>query len=513
MAIMKNIIITILMSVLLITTGGCRKFLNLDPIDDLSGNNYWKTHQDVERFVWGLYHQFKGATMNNLYFPAVGDLRLAPVGMGENQNRTYIIQLKNNDIRRLLDPLVSYYATVSGYGLSKNTSWARFYEIIGMCNILDFEIDRLTDGILTDQEKLQFKAEASFMRNLCYFFIIRQFGDVAYYTDAYHTAPLGRENMLTVLQYCIDDMAKYKDDLPWTYDDPNIVGVRAMRGAAVTLMMHMNMWIAGFSNGEIKKAYYQRVADLGREIMEESDDAYRLLPIEEFNTIFMGKSPESLFEITQDLNYGEQFSNPPFFPNQVLRPPYKFTNGSATGKAFVYYEQAYLRKLYPEGNTDQRQQLWFDPTNMFSGDGQFVFLKFSNFYVTTGQDAVPNDSQIIFRYADPILLRAEALAELNQDDQAQVFLNIVRNRAGLGNSANTGKELKDDIFWERNREFMGEAQFYFDLVRTKKAVDPEYVFWGSSINVEDFEAGAWTWPVSVEAQKNNPFMTLNKYWL
>ncbi|NGM62511.1 RagB/SusD family nutrient uptake outer membrane protein [Sphingobacterium sp. SGG-5] len=451
--------------------------------------------------------------MSNLYFPAVGDLRLAPVGVGENANRTYSIHLKNNDIRALLDPLRSYYATVESYGLSKNTSWERFYDIIGMCNILEFEVGRLESGLLTEEEQRQYQAEASFMRNLCYFFIIRQFGDVAYYTDAYHTAPLGRENMLDVLQYCIDDMAAHKDDLPWTFDDPNIIGVRAMRGAAVTLMMHMNMWIAGFSKGNVKNTYYARAADLGREIMEESDGAYTLLPIADFRDIFIGKSKESLFEITQDLNYGEQFGNPPFFPNQVLRPPYKFTGGSTTGKAFVFYMPAYLKKLYPEGNTDMRQQLWFDPTNMFSGDGQFVFLKFSNFYVTTGQDAVPNDSQMIFRYADPILLRAEALAELGYDEEAQTYLNMVRNRAGLDNTENIGKDLKDDIFWERNREFMGEAQFYFDLVRTKKAVDPEYVFWGSTINVEDFEAGAWTWPITPTAKYNNSYMTLNKFWL
>lgn len=506
---MKKIVILLILSITTFVNNGCKKFLNIDPIDDISGNNFWKSEGDVEAFTWGIYHQFRTATMSNLYFPAVGDLRLAPVGRGANQNRTYSTQLRNNNILKLIDVndnTNSLYA--SFYNINRNTSWTRFYDIIQSCNMLQFEIDRLKDGILTESAKKRYKAEASFMRNLIYFFMIRQFGDVPYYTEAYETKALKRENMLSVLEKCVQDMELHKDDLPWRYTDASIVGIRAMKGSAIALSMHMNMWLAGFSKGSEKTQYYERVEKLGAEIMEGSNNIYQLLPIEQFQKIFLGKTNESLFEITQNLNYGEQFSNPSFWPNQVLRPPYIVR--SETG-VFVYYEKDYMRKLYPEATIDKRKQLWFDPQNIYHGGSEFVCLKFSNLYNEGTGGAVPNDSQIIFRYADVILLRAEALAELGRDDESKKYLNMVRNRAGLENTNLDGKDLKDEIFWERNRELMGEAHYFFDLVRTKKAVDPNYVT--DPINVEDFEKGAWTWPLDKEVLLNNPNMTLNNFWL
>ena len=505
---MKKTFIILLLASTVLSNTGCKKFLNIDPIDDVSGNNYWKSEKDVEAFTWGIYHQFRTATMSNLYFPAVGDLRLAPVGKGANQNRTYSTQLRSNDILKLIDVndnTNSLYA--SFYNINRNTSWTRFYDIIQSCNILEFELDRLDEGILSESLRNQYKAEASFMRNLIYFFMVRQFGDVPYYTEAYSTKAIGRENMLSVLEKCIQDMSAHKDNLPWRHSDASIVGIRAMRGSAIALMMHMNMWLAGFSKSVDKPQYYERVEVLGGEIMEASGNIYQLLPIEEFQKVFFGKTNESLFEITQNLNYQEQFSNPSFWPNQVLRPPYivRSENGS-----FVFYDKDYMRKLYPESTTDKRKSLWFTET-IYNGNGDFVCLKFSNLYNEGSGGSVPNDSQIIFRYVDAILLRAEALAELGRDAEAQMYLNMVRRRAGLDDTNLVGKDLKDEIFWERNRELMGEAHYFFDLVRTRKAIDPNYVT--DPINVEDFDNGAWTWPINIEVLKNNPYMSLNKFWL
>lgn len=505
---MKKIIIILFFGCSVLLHTGCKKFLNIDPIDDLSGNNFWKSEKDVEEFTWGIYYKFRAATMTNFYFPAVGDLRLAPVGIGAQQVRTYSRQLRNNDILKLIDvndTQNSLYA--SFYNIHRNTSWTRFYEIIQACNILQYEIDRLEEGVLDESLKLQYKAEASFMRNLVYFFMIRQFGDVPYFTEAYSTKPLERENMLSVLEKCIQDMAMHKDNLPWRYSDASIVGIRAMRGSGIALMMHMNMWLAGFSRASDKQAYYERVEVLGKEIMEDSGNIYQLLPIERFKDIFLGKTNESLFEITQNLNFGEQFSNSAVWTNQVIRAPYIIR---VEAVSFVYYDAAYMRKLYPESTPDKRKLLWFT-SDIYKANGDFVCLKFSNLFNEGTGGSVPNDSQIIFRYADVILLRAEALAELGRDTDAQVYLNMVQSRAGLPPTNLAGDELKDEIFWERNRELMGEAHYFFDLVRTRKAVDPDYVT--NPINIEDFDSGAWTWPLNNEVLRNNPLMNLNRFWL
>ena len=108
------------------------------------------------------------------------------------------------------------------------------------------EIDQVST--LTEEEYRMFKAEAVFLRNLAYFFMVRAFGDVPYYTIAYNSASLPRTNMVTVLQSCLEDLrtgalGNSPEDrfLPWTYNSNAKKGVRASRGSVIALMMHINL--------------------------------------------------------------------------------------------------------------------------------------------------------------------------------------------------------------------------------------------------------------------------------
>ena len=83
----------------------------------------------------------------------------------------------------------------------------------------------------------------------------------------------------------------------------------------------------------------------------------------------------------------------------------------------------------------------------------------------------PNNYRSI-RYADVLLMAAEALNKQGIDPAAQSYLNLVRERAFGTTDYNitaTGTELGDAIFEERRLELMGEGHRFFDLVRTGKA--------------------------------------------
>lgn len=127
-----------------------------------------------------------------------------------------------------------------------------------------------------------------------------------------------------------------------------------------------------------------------------------------------------------------------------------------------------------------------------------------------GEDNNPDDNQMVFRYADPILLRAEALAELGKDEEARTVVNVIRTRAKAAPIRDGGEDLKDAIWWERVRELLGEGNFYYDLVRTKKVINSEYT--QVPMSVAAFNAGGWTWPIDKAALNNNPYMQLNNYW-
>ncbi|MFD1771308.1 RagB/SusD family nutrient uptake outer membrane protein [Sphingobacterium suaedae] len=499
--IVRKVINSCLLALVFCCASCGKDFLNLKPIEDLSGNNYWKREADVEQNLTSIYNTFREATMRQIFFPATGDMRCAPINRTSatsGAGRDYISFVQNNNLNAAINGDFSYF------GFVQLTKWDRFFKMVQTANILCFEVERMEAGIISEEKKKAYIAEAVFLRNLAYFFMVRLYGDIPYYTEAYHSSPLPRTDMITVLKNGVTDLEEHYKNLPWTYDDPSVIAVRAMRGSAITLLMHMNMWLAGFTT-EDKQPYYEKVALLGKEIMEENNNAYELLPLERTKEIFKGRTKEGLFEIVQNLNFGETFHLSAPFSDYVLRYPNKVTT-----RSYLYYDTKFMETLYPRGEQDKRKTVWFDEY-IYNTDGMMQMLKFVNVFMEEGEDFNPDDNQIVFRYVDPILLRAEALAELGRDAEARAVVNVVRNRAGaLPAVTEGGDELKDFIWWERVRELMGEGHFFYDLVRTKKVVNSDYT--SRPMNVVAFNSRGWTWPIHRDALTNNPYMTLNNYW-
>jgi hypothetical protein len=82
----------------------------------------------------------------------------------------------------------------------------------------------------------------------------------------------------------------------------------------------------------------------------------------------------------------------------------------------------------------------------------------------------------IIRYADVLLMAAEALNENDKPAQALVYLNMVRERARQGNSSilpdvivTEKNALRDKIMFERRQELALEGLRFWDLVRTGRA--------------------------------------------
>lgn len=497
---MKIINKVLLVAIALSVVTGCKKFLNVVPIDSQSGNNYWLTKDDVEKFTNGVYNTFRAKTCLTGSFFSTFDLRAGGIG----GTPAFIGQLASNNIKALM---ISSQWT-SSYTFKNIAVWNEFYGVVQTANILYAKVDEVPDTKFSVDERKRYKAEAVFLRNLSYFFMVRLYGDVPYYTAPFNQKQLSRMPMLTLLKNCIDDLQAVKDDLPWTYTEPSKIGVRAMRGSAIALLMHMNMWMAGFEEEGNKHLYYQAAADLGKELLEQNQGSYKLLSLttEDTKAMFKGKTKESLFDIIQSANYNEVFSSVANISDLLSHYPYK---GSPTEIASqAYYKREFLDKIFSDAVPDLRKEVWFE--NMRAENGTFQFLKYINVYNSGGQNVRNDDSRIVFRLADAILLAAEACAALKKDITAQGYLNMVRLRAGTPESKLTGRALQDEIFFERERELIGEGHLYFDLVRTKKILDPNYCI--NPISVSDFNAGGWTWPIDPSAQVNSPAITLNQFW-
>ena len=516
----KNIYL--LLVIISLSQTSCKKFLQVESIEKLSGNRYWKTDKDVEAFTVDIYARLWEKLSNSCYWPAAGEFRLGEIRsntvaagvtsyQSNDQSRRVVYDyLAKNDMRTVVYGLNSaspwltgstggFNTTSTDFRFSANTNWTDFYRVIQLSSILYDEVNKGIPGML-DTDKNRYMAEAVFIRCLTYFLMVRTYGDVAYYTDVYHSKPLGRESFVSVLNKCIADLQSVKDMLPWKYEDPALNGVRANRAGAISLLMNMNMWNAGFDL-ENKNAYYEATASLGTELIQSNQ--HQLIPLEEVKSIFLGGTDEGLIELKEGSAFvgGGNLFYKTAFPGEPLVLSKIDENGATT---HLHYKKEYIDFLY---GTDNDGRLSFID-NRGAENGRFAINKFDGPISNVG---FPDWGLVLFRYADAVLLHAEALAELGRDGEALVSLNKIRNRAeATAFSGLIGQDLKDEIFKERGRELLGEGYRFFDLIRTRRVLDPKWAT--NNMSLAQFNQGAWTWPIDPSSLDRNPYMSLNDYW-
>ncbi|WP_316814067.1 RagB/SusD family nutrient uptake outer membrane protein [Pedobacter heparinus] len=506
---MKKIIYILLTGIVFIGLSSCKKFLNVTPIDNLSGNNFWKSENDVEAFTNALYAKLRlKLTSEGNYLNNAADLRCSNATVGNIPNMNAFIA---NDIRVANLANTTSNSVASTY-FRRINNWKDWYDIIQNSNIMVQEVGNMDAGLISETKKKTYVAEAVFLRNLCYFYMVRLYGDIPYYTNAYNEKPLPRLDQVQVMKNAIADLMAVKNDLPVRYEDQSKNGNRAMRGGAIGLLMHMNMWASSFAKDD-KKPYYETTIALANELATYTE--YSLIKpftIENNKKLFKGGTSEVLFEIISNTNYGEGIPYRAYSSGMFSHYPFKGNISRTSSNGF--FQAAYMQKLFPQGEPDLRRDVWLETYDL--GTTAFQLKKYSNTFVTGTDFSIENDdNMVIFRLPDMLLLAAEAANNLSDDATAVNFANIVRDRAGKTPLNSTGTTLAYDIYLERTRELFLEGQYYYDLVRTRR------IFPGGSlseikpsttISPADFNNGAWTWSIDAAALDNNPYMTLNNYW-
>ncbi|HTG55255.1 MAG TPA: RagB/SusD family nutrient uptake outer membrane protein, partial [Niabella sp.] len=218
---MKRFIYVITLFLIVTVLGGCKKFLSLDPPSNLSGNNFWRNKDDVEGYINGLYSLFRSAvfradmtappgTDEFPFFAWSGDMRGAPIQRNPStgSNRTYFDLLANNNIRSLVNGGSPDYQNL--FNIKRFTQWDRFFKAIASANIAIDVIPDISDPSLSETDKARYIGEAIFIRNICYFFMVRLWGDVPYYTEPYFTGDLTRTDKVAVLKNLLNDMEMAK---------------------------------------------------------------------------------------------------------------------------------------------------------------------------------------------------------------------------------------------------------------------------------------------------------------
>ena len=295
-----------------------------------------------------------------------------------------------------------------------------------------------------------------------YFTLVRGWGDVPLVdhvpspsSDADKAMLLTRKNKDEVYNFIISELeaaaAALPDKSAYTGDD---VG-RASKGAAYALLAKVQLY----------KKNWQKALEAANMV-----SGYSLTPdFAEIYKITGENNAESIFEIQGKGGQGmpgiQQYSQ-----TQGAR------GAGGWGWGFATPTQSLVDAYNAEGDTERR-----DATIIFRGstlyDGRVVPNTVENQYYNfkcyssnyTGAD--DSDANIRYlRFAEVLLIKAEASNELGQTAAAVGFLNQVRNRAGLANTTATSQaDIRTAIWKERRLELAFEHDRWFDLNRTGQA--------------------------------------------
>ncbi len=488
----KNIICATVMAIGL---SGCSDFLDILPTNEVVLENFWTEKADVTSVLNGCYETLENSdclTRMGVW----GELRSDNLRIGASAPVEINEILKENLLPS--NPMCN---------------WARFYEAINRCNIVCHYAPgvQALDPNYTYEEMKSNIAEATALRALAYFYLIRTFRDVPYTTqpsiDDTQNYILPATPFNAVLDSLINDLERVKGDAVrrfYTDDSPNAYqnSSRITRWAIYALLADLYLWKGDWDNSirccdvviDFKRQQYKEM--LEREGNVNNIALFGDIPLilekpigstqcgNSYSEIFgQGNSFESIFELYFRANQNQQNS---------WVSSYYGNNQNTTGRLTA---PDFLCKDVAQGNnsmfkkTDGRVYAATELDNSSYAITKYVrqSVSFSTQNVTKEADLNLSSSRrssadanwIFYRLSDMLLIKAEAEIQKGEEGYQRAFMliNTVNKRANdvtttaradtlkMGDYITSKASMEELLMEERQREFMFEGKRWFDLVR------------------------------------------------
>lgn len=484
----------------LLSVTSCSDFLDILPQNEVVLENYWTEKNDVTSVLYSCYESLE-SDASILRMGIWGELRSDNIIPGRSASYDVQEMLKENI-------------------LPTNTlvKWDVMYQTINRCNtVCHFapSVQELDPNYSIDEMNANI-AEAVFIRDLCYFYLLRTFRDVPVTFEAslddqrdYEIPPTKFEDALDLL---IADLKKVEGHAVRRYvDDTRMQNSEASRSAyqnssrvtylaICALLADLNLWRGNYSQvveySDIiidykKEQYRQKRANLGNiNDMYEFNGIPLILDKPEgssncgnvWTEIFGNKNSfESLFEL--------------YYCNANVTNSYVSNYyGSSSQRVGLFNAPSSYRKDVAEGKNvlfDKRdgrayESIIIDNTSYLIGKYSASSVTYDNQNINDETSAKVKSSYrgdsyanwVIYRLTDIMLMKAEALILMGEDHYEEAFglISAVNCRARNIRSAtdrdalqladyNTPSKMLGLILDERNRELMYEGKRWYDLVR------------------------------------------------
>lgn len=418
---MKKILVLASLATLLMTSCG-DSFFDLEPASSVTIDKVYKTASDYNVAVIGCYSKLQSQV--NFYTECCEyrsdnlSLGAPTAGTQDRYDIDHFTEKPSNGI------LSSY--------------WANFNNNVYRCNLL---LDQIDGANFAENLKKQYKGEAMFIRALNYFNMYRIWGGVPatkHVVSAAEALKVARYSDEQMFDLIAGDLKEIVDNnyLPETYSSADMG--RATSGAAKALLgkvyLTFHKWTEAKDILSQLIGKYQLVSPIAQVFNVDNKNNNEIIFAVHFNKEIEGEGHSYWYNLTNASDDTNQTSS-------LLNT---FPTGDAC-KDLITYVQV-------EKNVRLMNKFYDTKSPTFK---------------TVGND------QILLRYADVLLMYAEALNEIQYDASegslALKYLNAVRQRAGISNltakQLPTQEKFRKGILVERQREFPYEGQRWFDLVR------------------------------------------------
>jgi hypothetical protein len=442
---------------------GCTDFLQKDPQGDLTQTSFPTTASDALQATNAVYAAVRNWFYNSGGYPIL-DIMSDDAYKGSN----------TNDQLSTVGPFDNFTFNTTADGLDR--WWATLYQGIKWANVV---VEKVSTISMDTTLRNRYIGEARFLRGLFYFDLVRAWGGVPIVTTVNPPLHLARGTAQETYNLIISDLKYAETHLTKRSELKSAEKGRATIGAAEALLARVYLFQGDFPDAEV---YAMKVIQSAEYSLEPN--------FIDANGVNGNNGVESIFEVgalgVQDYEGGgAQYSNTQGVrgvPNRgwgFNRPSIdlrkSFEPGDTRLKGTIINLGDTIDGVFIVGDTSKVN----DPIAILNQNGDTINIQCYNRKVWTPGVDVPTQwahHRRLIRYADVLLMAAEALNENGKQADALIYLNLVRKRARGGNISalpdvtTTDKGLlRDKIMFERRHELALEGERFWDLIRSGNA--------------------------------------------
>ncbi|MCF8715581.1 RagB/SusD family nutrient uptake outer membrane protein [Joostella atrarenae] len=398
--------------------------------------------------------------------------------------RSDMVSLASNETRRVE---MNEFTTLANNGMLIEF-WPKAYQGIAAANLA---IAGAEDVDASDAIKNPITAQAYFARAFYYFHLVRLFGEVPYIdepiTDVDATSNIEKSSVAEVYEKIIADLEYAETWLPKNTASAAIPS----QGAASSYLALVYLTRAGTSN----TADFQSAYDYATKVIKSG--TYSLDPNFQnlFNAEVIDASPEPIFALDYNNFEAENNAYDQTAPMTGIRGDDRNDGGGwsvavPTLEVYTTWDSGDYRRAVSLDDEASIGGTVVDYTQFDISGHQFAknnpyiakYMRYPGEYARANARATSHNYSMI-RYAEVLLIAAEAAVELGDNGAALNYINQVRSRARMGGATKTGADIQyvfpasavpadltgtvtiDDIMEERRLELAFEGKRWYDIVR------------------------------------------------